>query len=83
MCRYVHNLLPYQTSHAYVHLFIGYCHETAEHRKSVHDHHVTSLTLFIPPPKKKKIANVFEVYYHTSYKEPILSCAGVVSTTYV
>ena len=38
---------------------------------------------YLSPPPKKKIANVFEVYYHTSYKEPILSCAGVVSTTYV
>jgi hypothetical protein len=28
---------------------------------------------YISPPQTKKIANILEVYYHTSYKEPILT----------
>ena len=33
--------------------------------------------------KNTVIANVLKVYYHTSYKEPILNGASVVSTTQV
>jgi hypothetical protein len=37
---------------------------------------------YTPPlPPSIKIANVLKVYYHTSYKKPVLSGASVASTT--